>query len=68
MSILRTWWTRHKTKSLGLIMVVVGAVQSNINQIQQYIPAKDYGFIIAGLGILVAALGFLNSRQNHDGA
>lgn len=65
MALLKTWWRCHKTKTLGFFMVIVGAVQSNINQVQQYISAKDYGFIIAGLGVLVAALGFLNSH--HDG-
>ena len=65
MSILRTWWLHHKTKSLGFLMVVVGAAQSNINQIQQYIPPKDYGFIMVGLGVVVAILGFVNSNQSN---
>lgn len=64
MNFLRAWWRNHRTKSLGLLMVAVGAIQSNINQVQQYLPAKDYGFIIAGLGVLVAILGFINSHDN----
>lgn len=67
LKLLKTWWHNHKTKSLGLFMVVLGAVQSNIAQIQQYLSPKDYGFILAGLGVLVAVLGFLNSRQSGGG-
>jgi len=63
---VRRYWRNHKTKTLGLLMVAVGAVQSNMGQVQAYLPPRAYGFIIAGLGVLVAILGFLNSHQDRS--
>lgn len=63
---LRLLWKRHKTKSLGGLMVVFGAIQSNITAIQDHISKRAYGFVIIGLGVMVALLGFLNSQHDPD--
>ena len=59
----RTWWFRHRTKTLGFVMTLCGALQANIGYVQAYFRPQHYGWIMCGTGMLVAALGFLN---NHD--
>ena len=64
MSLIATWWAKHRTKSLGFLMVVVGAAQANFDQIRALIPPSKQGMVIMFFGILTAALGFLNSHTD----
>jgi len=64
MNILASWWQNHRTKTLGFLTTVFGAVLVYLPQMQASIPAKAYGCIFAGVGIAVAALGFVNSQKS----
>ena len=66
MSHITLFLVRHKTKSLGLLMVLAGAFQANIIYIQAMIEPKIYGFICMGLGVTVSILGFLNTQTIEE--
>lgn len=46
----------------GLLLVALGAAQANLAQLQSFISAKEFALTTMGLGVAVAALGFLKSN------
>jgi len=51
---------QHKTKLLGALLVILGALQANSSTIQGLVPPKAYAWGTVVIGCLVALLGFLN--------
>lgn len=45
----------------GVLLVALGAAQSNLTQLQSFISAKTFALLTMGLGVAVSALGFLKS-------
>jgi hypothetical protein len=54
----------HKSKTMwfSLALVIFGALFDNISYIQNSIDPKYYGFIIIGIGIIVAILRFVTTQ------
>lgn len=48
----------------GLLLVALGAAQANLSQIQALISAKTFALLTMGVGVAVAALGFLKSSDS----
>lgn len=48
----------------GLLLVALGAAQANLSQIQTLISAKTFALLTMGVGVAVAALGFLKSSDS----
>lgn len=65
MNALRNWWKNHRTKTLGLLVTVFGAVQTYLPQVQAMLK-EHYGLVFAAIGVLTTVLGFLNSQQNSQ--
>jgi len=47
---------KSKTINFSVVLAVAGAIQSNAEQIRAYVPAEAYGWILMGVGVVVAAL------------
>lgn len=58
-----TWLNTHKTKITGAILVAVGSVQANATMLQPLMSPRGYAVFTIAAGVLVAVLGFLNSRR-----
>ena len=48
MNILASWWQNHRTKTLGFLTTVFGAVLVYLPQMQASIPAKAYAYFKPG--------------------
>jgi hypothetical protein len=66
MDLLKKWWKLHRTKTLGFLGVIVGAIQMNLAALGQTISPHWQGIVVMVFGVLTAALGFFNSAQNQD--
>lgn len=53
----------HKTKIVGFIIVLLGAVQANAAQLSVLLSPKQYALTMVVLGCFVAAFGFINTIQ-----
>lgn len=58
------WLNSHKTKITGALLVTAGALQANATSIQAVVKPSTYAWFTVGVGVLVALLGFLNSRRD----
>lgn len=54
----------HKTKLVGGLLVLAGALQANAGSIQQLVSPRGFAWFTVGIGALVAFLGFLNSQKS----
>ena len=54
---------RHKTKITGALIAMFGVVQANALALQAALSPQAYARTMIGAGMLVALLGFLNSRK-----
>ena len=61
---LKIWWTNHKTKTIGLIQVVGGAIIMYQEQLEQVLNRKAYGAIIITAGLITAIIGYINGKKN----
>jgi len=54
----------HKSKTMifSLLLVIFGALFDNFSYVQNSINPKYYGFILIGIGIIVAVLRFVTSK------
>ncbi len=54
----------HKSKTMwfSLALVIFGALFDNLSYVQNSIDPKYYGFILIGIGIIVAVLRFVTSK------
>lgn len=59
-----TWLNGHKTKITGGLLVVAGALQANATSIQAVVKPTTYAWFTVAVGVIVALLGFLNSRRD----
>jgi len=58
------WWKNHKTKTLGALQVMGGAIILYKDQVEQVLTRKHYGTIILAAGVGTAVLGFLNGKKD----
>lgn len=58
----------HKTKIMGFLITVLGAVQASAGQLTTLLSPKHYAVVMVIAGICVAALGFLNSAMANKAA
>lgn len=58
-----TWLNQHKTKITGAVLVAIGAVQANATMLQPLMSPHSYALAMVLAGVVVAVLGFLNSRS-----
>jgi len=61
-AILRSLYN-NKTKLTGLLLVVIGALQTNATALQSLLTADQFAWFTVGAGVLVAVLGFMNSHK-----
>ena len=54
----------HKSKTMwfSFALVIFGALFDNLSYVQNLIDPKYYGFILIGVGIIVAVLRFVTSK------
>ncbi len=57
-----TWLNQHKTKITGAVLVAIGAVQANATMLQPLMSPRAYALSMVVAGVVVAVLGFMNSR------
>ena len=57
-----TWLNQHKTKITGAVLVAIGAVQANAKMLQPLMSPRAYALSMVVAGVVVAVLGFMNSR------
>ena len=53
----------HKTKIVGGLIVISGALQANSTAVQSLLSPREYAWFTVGIGVVVAILGFLNSQN-----
>lgn len=56
----------HKTKIVGGLLVLAGAMQANASSIQQLVSPKEFAWFTVGIGCVVGLLGFINSSQANQ--
>lgn len=60
----RTIWQKHRTKTLGVAAMLIGAAQANFESVRNLIPQQDRGIILFCFGMLAAIIGFINSGKD----
>ena len=55
--------TTHPTRITGLLLVIFGAAQAAAPQFQVLLSPQQFAMFNIGVGIVVAALGFLNAKR-----
>lgn len=58
---------RNKTKLTGCLLVGLGSLQANSTLLQGVLNPQQFAWVMAGAGVLVAMLGFLNTPKPQDG-
>ena len=53
---------KSKTMWFSLALVVFGALFDNLSYVQNSINPKYYGFILIGIGVIVAILRFITTQ------
>lgn len=53
----------HPTRITGLALVIFGALQAAAPQFQVLLTAQQFAIFNIAVGVLVAALGFLNAKR-----
>ena len=55
----------HKSKTMwfSLLLVIFGALFDNFSYVQNSIDPKYYGFILIGIGVIVAILRFVTTQS-----
>lgn len=51
----------HKTKIVGFLITLLGAVQASAGQLGAVLSPKAYAWTMIAIGIVVAVLGFINT-------
>lgn len=54
----------HRTKIVGGILVIAGALQANASSIQSVVSPHAFAWFTVGIGCVVGLLGFLNSSKS----
>lgn len=62
MSALLKWLNAHKTKLLGFCLVILGALQANMEALRDVMSVRAFAWLVVGLGMGVAAVGFINTQ------
>ena len=57
------WINAHKTKLTGVLLIALGAIQSNATYIQAILSPRGYALAMICAGVFVAVLGFLNNPK-----
>ena len=54
----------HKSRTMwfSLLLVIFGALFDNLSYVQNSIDPKYYGFILIGIGVIVAILRFVTTQ------
>jgi len=54
----------HKSRTMwfSLLLVIFGALFDNFSYVQNIIDPKYYGFILIGIGVIVAILRFVTTQ------
>lgn len=63
MKTILNFLNRHKTKLTGLLIAVLGQVQASAASLGTMLEPHQFAQVMFWCGILVTALGFLNSRK-----
>jgi hypothetical protein len=58
------WWREHKTKTLGFLQMLTGAILLYQDQLDDFLSKRAYGIVIFGCGILTAIIGYINGRKD----
>jgi hypothetical protein len=54
-------WCKSRTVLFGFVVTLLGALQTYLPNIQEYIAPKTYGLLTAAIGITVIVLRFLTT-------